>query len=204
MLLFLDTETTGLPKKRQSAEIQPGIWPDIVSIAWIVTSDDGRILHTMYTLVRPCGWTIPEDSTRIHGITHAQAEEFGMDLQTVMERFCEQAKRVKCIVAHNMHFDKNVIIHALKWRLHMDVSSIFVNTFCTMQGRYIKLVELYTQLFGSPPSVELHNALHDATICMQIYFKRKNLLATHDIPTTDKNVPSKVSTQTLSLRLADA
>ena len=53
MLLFIDTETTGLPKKRQSALLEPNIWPDLVSIAWILTTNDGIIITSLYTIICP-------------------------------------------------------------------------------------------------------------------------------------------------------
>ena len=42
--LFLDTETTGLPKyKRINALEKQGNWPDIVSIAWSVYHNKSHI-----------------------------------------------------------------------------------------------------------------------------------------------------------------
>jgi DNA polymerase III epsilon subunit-like protein len=218
MYLFIDTETTGLPKKRQDAEIEAGIWPDIVSIAWILTTSDGTIVTSFYTIILPTGWIIPADSTRIHGITTHIAETNGLPLRTVLGNlFCSVVNNDVQIVAHNMSFDKNVIINALKWRLGMDTSRMFKNTFCTMEaGRSItklpgigrelyrcpKLSVLYSHLFGKEPNIELHNALNDAFICMKIYFKIKNL-PPEPIIQVSKDALPPISSKKLSLCLAE-
>ncbi len=39
-VIIFDTETTGLPKKRnQNALHEPNCWPDIVSVSWSVFSN---------------------------------------------------------------------------------------------------------------------------------------------------------------------
>lgn len=219
MYLFIDTETTGLPKKKQDAEIESGIWPDIVSIAWILTKDDGMILSTFYAIILPEYWTIPKDSTCVHGITNEDALEHGVPLKNVLDNLVPflESTRVQ-VIAHNIHFDKNVIINALKWRLNKSTDNLFKNTFCTMEsGRNItrlpgigrdkyrcpKLSFLYKQLFGKEPELDLHNALHDTIICMNIYFKLKTLQSEPVIYSSKDAVP-QVSSKKLSICLASA
>lgn len=219
MYLFIDTETTGLPKKRQDAEVEPGIWPDIVSIGWVLTTDTGTIVTSFYTIIQPEGWTIPDDSIRIHGISNKVASHNGITLQCAIGNlFVSKITKDVCIVAHNMNFDRNVIINALKWRLHdMNTHNLFKNTFCTMEaGRTVtklpgigrelyrcpKLSVLYSHLFGKEPEMELHNALNDAIVCMKIYFKLKNLPPEPVIRVRQDALPP-ISTKKLSLCLAE-
>lgn len=219
MLIFIDTETTGLPKKRQDALLEPGVWPDIVSIAWIVTTDDGIILRSLYTMICPDGWVIPADSTRIHKITHETAQEHGLMLKDVVgDILYEELKKTSCVVAHNLNFDKNVIINAFRWRLNMDINDLFKRGFCTMEeGRVItklpgingkevyrcpKLSVLYSHLFGKDPEVEIHNAMNDAILCMKIYFKVKNLPTERPLQLRDGTLPT-ICNKKLSLCLAE-
>lgn len=118
MLLFIDTETTGLPLVRgMNALDKKGIWPDIVSIAWCITSETGEVCKKVYSLVRPDGWKIPADSIKIHGITMEYAMEHGRPLADVLAELRADLAAVDTVVAHNMEFDKNVIFNAYKWRL---------------------------------------------------------------------------------------
>jgi DNA polymerase III subunit epsilon len=199
MYVFIDTETTGLPKKRQNAEIEAGIWPDIVSIAWIVTDDAGTVIRSCYFIVKPMDWIISEESTRIHKIDHKTAVDYGTSLEKVAELFISELAGTSCIVAHNMNFDRNVIMNAVKWKLSLNVDTLFNKTFCTMEAgktitnlpknRYPSLSVLYTHLFGSVPDILLHNALNDALLCMKIYFKINSLPVERPVH-VDNEIPS--------------
>ncbi|NBR61687.1 3'-5' exonuclease [bacterium] len=211
MLIFIDTETTGLPKKRQDAEIEAHVWPDIVSIAWIVTDDAGTVIRSCYFIVKPKDWIITEDSTRIHKIQHNTASDYGIPLEKVAELLITELVNTSCIVAHNMNFDRNVIVNALKWKLSLNVDTLFNKTFCTMEAgktitnlpknRYPSLSVLYTHLFGSAPNVLLHNALNDALVCMKVYFKINSLPV--ERPVHVVNEISSIQPKKLSLCLAD-
>jgi DNA polymerase III subunit epsilon len=217
MFLFLDTETTGLPKKRQDALIEPNVWPDIVSIGFIVTDDAGTIVRSAYSIIKPIDWIIPEDSTRIHKIKHQTAVEHGLSLRKAMEAIRMEILENSCIVAHNIHFDSNTILNAMKWKLNMNTDNLFRNTFCTMEaGREItkiplnirgekyrcpKLSVLYSHLFGQLPEIELHNAMNDAMMCMKIYFKLKSLPIERPV-SSNRNEKVSEST-TLPLCLAE-
>ena len=117
MLLFIDTETTGLPLVRDVKAVdKKGIWPDIVSIAWVISTETGEMCKKVYSVVKP-GWNIPADSIRIHGITMEYAMEHGRPLADVLAELRADLAVVDTVVAHNLEFDKNVIFNAYKWRL---------------------------------------------------------------------------------------
>lgn len=207
LILFLDTETTGLPTKRQDAIIESNVWPDIVSVAWVLTDEAGRILRTFYTIVKPDGWTITPDSTRIHGISHEVAEKSGMNFTLVMDTLQAMLGIADRVVCHNVHFDSNVIMNAFHWRMCRPVGykDCFKDTYCTMEmgkkvgHKFPKLAQLYQDLFKKPPTVELHNALNDTILCMKVYFA----LQARDKEKTNDPVPVH-SPRTLSLRIADS
>ena len=122
-LLFLDTETTGLPIRRSSPLEERGVWPDIVSIAWALY-ENGVLCKKEYSVIQPDGWTIPADSIRIHGITMELARQ-GRSLGEMLGLLAEDLATVDTVVAHNLEFDKNIVFNAYKWRLGMDPRRIW-------------------------------------------------------------------------------
>jgi len=187
-LLFLDTETTGLPTKRWSSPLdERGVWPDIVSIAWALY-DDGVLCKKEYSVIQPDGWTIPADSIRIHGITMELARQ-GRPLVEMLELLAKDLATVDTVVAHNLEFDKNVVFNAYKWRLGMDPRRIWpAAEICTMRkseaelklpssfprpGRFKvpSLKELYIDTFNTEPA-EQHNSLKDVELLCEIYWAR--------------------------------
>lgn len=103
MYLFIDTETTGLPRG--------GIQPRIVSIAWVVDDSPEKHRSLRYMLVRPDGFDIPVDATRIHGITTAVARRTGVPLDVALQslKLDVSTHRPTTVVAHNLDFDRPII-----------------------------------------------------------------------------------------------
>lgn len=182
-LLIFDTETTGLPKSRQPAANGPNNWPHIVSISWIVLdSETNAELKMSSYIIKPNGWTIPEDSVKIHGITQEIAIERGVSLYDVMSEFVQEA--CDAWVAHNLEFDMSVIVNAVLWDLKINFPATPQRKFCTMllskpicklpgyfKNSYKppKLKELYFHAFGRHPvEAELHNSMYDVRILTDI------------------------------------
>jgi len=208
-LLVFDTETTGLPKTRENALKGPNNWPHLVSIAWIVLEND-TILKTQYHIVKP-EWDIPEESVAIHGITKMIALSKGKQLSEIMKLFMEEEHDM--LVAHNMNFDINVVTNAIVWDLKQP-QPIFKNTFCTMEASRImcnipfgngrpgykspKLSELYEFTMNlMPVPTDLHNALYDVQILVEILknsVSLKNMLGLPTNTTTKVNGAKKART----------
>ena len=87
MYLFFDTETTGLPKRWNAPVTDLENWPRLVQLAWIMYDDRGNMLESRDVIVKPEGFTIPPEASRVHGITTLVAREKGEPLQEVMEQF---------------------------------------------------------------------------------------------------------------------
>jgi DNA polymerase III epsilon subunit-like protein len=98
------------------------------------------------------------------------------------------------IIAHNIHFDKNVVFHAYKWILGVDPTKFWnsESELCSAElskdelklvGMYTKpgeykfprLDELYYATFKEPPPINAHNALRDVEVLQKIVWKRWNL-----------------------------
>ena len=86
MYLFFDTETTGLPKRWNAPVTDLENWPRLVQLAWIMYDDRGNMLESRDVIVKPEGFTIPPEASRVHGITTLVAREKGEPLQEVMEQ----------------------------------------------------------------------------------------------------------------------
>lgn len=111
-ILVFDTETTGLPDFKAPSEAPHQ--PHIVQLAALLVDPDSRAtIASMDVIVRPDGWTIPNEVTAVHGITTERAAAVGVPEKLAIEMFMELwAGRSR--VAHNQQFDARIIRIALK------------------------------------------------------------------------------------------
>jgi DNA polymerase III epsilon subunit-like protein len=109
MILFFDTETTGLPKNWKAPVTDLDNWPRLVQLAYLVYDFDGNLIHSCNEIVKPNGFTIPLDASNVHGITTDIANQRGSKIEEVFELFSIHLKRAKVIVAHNMAYDEKII-----------------------------------------------------------------------------------------------
>lgn len=159
MHLFFDTETTGLPKNWKAPVSDLNNWPRMIQIGWIL-SDEGRRIDTGNFIIKPENFTIPNEASRIHGVTTEKAMAEGVDLNTLLQKFNNLIERSNCIVAHNIDFDKMILGAEL---LRKGVVSNFEYTtkictmksstnYCQIPGNYgykwPTLSELHIKLFG--------------------------------------------------------
>lgn len=112
--LFFDTETTGLPLFKEPSEHPDQ--PHLVQLgAMLVDTDTRKTLARLDVIVRPEGWTIPDEVAAIHGITTEKAMDLGvsesMALGMLLELWREGDPRMR--VAHNEPFDARIIRIAL-------------------------------------------------------------------------------------------
>jgi DNA polymerase III epsilon subunit-like protein len=213
--LFFDTETTGLPKDRKKDATQgANNWPDPVSIAWIVT-EDSKPVRAKYYIVQPKGWQIPEDSIKIHGITQRMAETDGVPLNHILGEFMRDLRQVDVAIAHNLEFDKNVILAAVLYHCKDDIAMKWPRyEFCTCEGarditklpllrptlyfkfKSPKLSELYEYTFkSSPPESILHTSLGDTQILVAIFFKLWTLEKVCEVPKRTKSHLQEITAQ---------
>jgi DNA polymerase III epsilon subunit-like protein len=184
MNIFIDTETTGLIqyKGRKTPDFRELPLYDgcrIVSICWLVTQHD-KVVEQAYFLVKPVDFTIPKESTKVHGITQDMVEKEGESIDTILKRLEESCEKCVAIVAHNIVFDVSVILsEAFRCGRENLVTMIqSKNHICTMQKgkevmgvfKYPKLGELYKHLYKQDMK-DAHNALADTMHCFKCYVK---------------------------------
>jgi DNA polymerase III, epsilon subunit and related 3''-5'' exonucleases len=188
MLVFLDTETTGLPKKRHASTFRTSNWPRIVEIAWIECNEEGTVRAEYTNIIRPESFEIPADAAAIHGITTSRALKRGVPINPVLREFHNSLLRSSYLIGHNLDFDTKVVLaeyiraglfwpyFQFLWKKQICTMTSSKN-FCRIRTgkgyyKYPKLSELHFKLFGRAPD-EKHQALEDARTCMKCYFELK-------------------------------
>ena len=61
MILFFDTETTGLPKNYKAPVTDLENWPRLVQLAYILQDYDGNTILKGDYIIKPNGFTIPSN-----------------------------------------------------------------------------------------------------------------------------------------------
>lgn len=185
MYLFFDCETTGLPRIRYFSPEVADEWPRLVQIAWARYDGQGRPGPVQSHIVRPGGFTIPADSTRIHGISDAQARKVGRELSDVLDEFVAEVEQpATTLVAHNFDYDRGVVGGELV-RTRKSLRFLELPSVCTMKRttdlvglprpggpgyKWPTLEELHTYVFGF--SYEgAHDAASDLEACARAFFK---------------------------------
>tara|TARA_R110002051_G_scaffold65839_3_gene119489 strand:- start:993 stop:5378 length:4386 start_codon:yes stop_codon:yes gene_type:complete len=175
MYLIFDTETTGLPKRWNAPYTDTDNWPRCIQIAWQLHDEMGNLLEHQDYLVQPEGFNIPYDAEQIHGISTALAEQNGIPLAEVLEKFNTVMAKTKFIVGQNVGFDLNImgaefhrlgVENSLQELPVLDTCTEHTAELCQIPGgrggkfKLPTLTELHEYLFGEPFG-EAHNATAD-------------------------------------------
>ena len=173
-ILFFDTETTGLPGNYNAPITHVQNWPRMVQLAYSVYYEDGSLVGKHNFIIKPEGYVIPADATKIHRITTQQALAEGHDLEQVLDLFHQAISESSILIGHNVEFDK-AIIGAEFVRKKIDTKVLLSRrSFCTMKDKnvvnFCKIPGKYG--FKWPTLEELHFKLfkeqivdaHDASI----------------------------------------
>jgi DNA polymerase-3 subunit epsilon len=65
-------------------------------------------------VIRPDGWTIPDDVAAVHGITTEKAKAVGVDEALALEILLDMHSRASVWIAHNATFDQRIVRIACK------------------------------------------------------------------------------------------
>lgn len=167
-VLVLDTETTGLDFEKD----------DIIQLAWNIYDSRGKMIKKRNRYIET---ERVITNSHIHNITNEKLEEKGISFYDAMVRLISDLKEfdVNLIVCHNKKFDLGMIESNCS-RKYIDCSRLSrIESYCTMmnsarkygKGRWLKLSKLYECLFNKDTPINLHNAVNDAKITAECYFK---------------------------------
>ena len=155
--------------------------------------DDDLHIRTVYSIVNPLSYRKKEDiewdmgAQRVHGIKFEDAIK-GDDLENVLGQFKRDYELCDKIIAHNLRFDRNVVVNAFElissdfeWNLEKDICTLCeakkliakhnipVNS--AVGYRSFNLNNLYRHAFGKEPPADAHNALRDVEVLKDVFFK---------------------------------
>ena len=102
-VLFLDTETTGIPDRAHKWDVDFMEYPHVVQLAWM----HGCKMENH--IIRPDGWEIPQETVDVHGITTEYAMEHGEPFAVVVDLFIADCHDAGLLCGHNIHFDTGII-----------------------------------------------------------------------------------------------
>lgn len=184
--LFFDTETTGLPRNYKAPVTDLNNWPRLVQLAYVVCDEEENEIIRVNQIIKPQGFTIPEEVSKLHGITHEKAIREGIELSTALTEFANWANEANFLVAHNISFDEK-IMGAEFIRNKMSDSIERSQKICTMQAstdycripgpygyKWPNLQQLHTTLFGLGFG-DAHNAAADVDATLKCFFELKRL-----------------------------
>lgn len=202
LFLIFDTETTGLfntkdkPKegiyKARDPLQFPQDYPRVFQLAFVLINRKGEVRDEFSEFIIPDGWEIPKerDSPDVpnfweeHGYSDEQCRSVGVPAELAFTRFAQAVEKCDYLIAHNLAFDRPVILAELgrysikitrnyKPKLYCTMmSSInYVNAphseanmkkwpFLVGKAKFPKLMELHEKLF-SVGFDSAHNALED-------------------------------------------
>jgi len=186
MYLFFDTETTGLPRSWKAPVTDLKNWPRLVQLAYLFYDTQGKMVDQGDYIIKPDGYLIPAEASRIHGITTERAMLEGKPLLAVLHNFHALIEQSMVLVAHNMSFDEKIVgAEFLRNKMQDSLSS--KKKICTMQSstnfcaisgpygyKWPKLSELHYKLFNTGFE-EAHNAAADIQATAKCFWELKRL-----------------------------
>jgi len=192
-------------------------WPHSVQFCYILYDNQLHTAKVVNEVIRlPEGETMDPGSEAVHKISLAKTQgktkrivnpktgeemmTFNPEIHEVLIEFMKDFEKADVIVAHNLHFDRNMLLaemDRLRRRQGFEVFEEYIQNlyankkeFCTgkfgadvcqisavnkMGKEYYKMPKLnalYTHLFGyAPDESKLHDALMDVVICMRCFYK---------------------------------
>jgi DNA polymerase-3 subunit epsilon len=179
-LLFVDTETSGIPRDWNAPYASRGNWPHIAQLAWVVCTPDGQEVKMENHYIQPNDYDMDPVSGSVHGLTVDFLRENGKSRHAVMQRLHRDLLQYQpLVVAHFMQLDFHMVGVGFH-RAGLKNPLLELPTFCTMRATgqlvrypsqgFLRLGDLYQRLFHEPMQQE-HDALADARATARCYFE---------------------------------
>ena len=184
MILFFDTETSGLWRNDLAADDQSQ--PHLVQLAACLDDGKRKEAASMAMLIKPSGWIMEAEAHEIHGISETRCHRYGVDLRDALRLFKTLSLSAETIVAHGIDFDAMVI----QTQLHkLGVESLWWEKmkrrfFCTKlrgadilkrEGQYggsyqwQSLKTCHEEIVGEPFN-QTHDAAEDTKALKRVYY----------------------------------
>jgi DNA polymerase III epsilon subunit-like protein len=178
-ILFFDTETTGLPERYDLKPQQFARIPRMVQLAYQcfeVNLETKEYNCTWYDshIIKPDGFIIPPESSKIHGIDMQKANEEGISVSGAILDMLREVD-ADLVVCHNYDFDMMILGgECYRSDLHFNFDRFSrKKSYCTMKENkeFVGIYNSYFKDYKFPKLQELHHKLfnkgfdnaHDAT-----------------------------------------
>ncbi|WP_294299887.1 3'-5' exonuclease [uncultured Chryseobacterium sp.] len=202
-LLFIDTETTAVPKRWDLPYSDSGNWPSAVQVSWIICSEDGTEIKKQDRYIFEEDLVISEGSFRVHGITEEFLRSRGKSRREVLADIAQDiATHNPLIVGHFLEFDLH-ILSADFLRAQLPNPFGYSRFYCTMlkSRQYasgtsktgLRLPQLYRLLLNDKAEPS-HNSIVDAGMTARCFFEiqRQNQLSEKDLEEKHKLIREKL------------
>lgn len=206
-ILAVDCETTGLPAFRDPSDAPHQ--PHIVQLAMVLLDDDMVEQASVSLIIRPDGWTIPDEVATIHGITTEKALALGVEEKIATRLYAAMlyGSGDTTLVCHHVRFDQRIMRIAMlragftkEW-----MEARPVKTFCTLDTStpIVNLPptpKMVAAGFNKPKAASLsecvqfffgetlegaHDALVDVRACIRVYHELKRREAASKVATDE-------------------
>lgn len=179
--LFLDFETTGLPKENRPPD--DPLQPSIIEVGAILRENMIEQARLSFLVVH--NDPIPDGAFNVHGITSEQTQKYGIDGETAVRVVNDLLTRADVVVVHNVEFERKMFkIMCARMKVPCAWPE---KEFCTMleiiaRGYSKKRPQLGKAVLMTVPKEKhndvlpvKHRALGDAITCMAVYDGLKDL-----------------------------
>lgn len=174
----------------------PEHWPHALQLCYILYDNQENTAKIVNEIIRlPDGVTISPESEAIHKISLEQSRASKFKIGDLLPQFIEDYKKADIVVAHNIRFDRNLMLAELS-RLKMEdfIQEFYYNKkeYCTADfgadlcqieatnttgKKYYKMPRLkvlYEKIFASSPDdSKLHDALIDVIVCFRCFYNMR-------------------------------
>ena len=203
-LLFIDTETSGIPSYWNRPYSDDKNWPHVIQVAWIICEIDGTEIKSASKYIYENDIKIAPSSYRVHGISTDFLRQEGDKRKEVLRKLSHDIHKYQpLIVGHFIELDVQ-ILSADYYRSGLKNPFIDRSFFCTMLSskkyawnpsiKYLRLPQLHEQLFQQPLT-DIHEAEQDARATAKCFFE---LLDRQEITAQDLEQQQQVFSQKLN------
>lgn len=203
-LLFIDTETSGIPRRWNRPYSDEKNWPSVIQVAWIIYEANGTEVRRTNKYIYEEDIAIKPASYNVHGITKAFLKQHGDKRKDVLRKLTYDLQKYNpLIVGHFVELDVQVL-SADYHRANLRNPFIGQSFFCTMLDSekyaanpavtYLRLPQLHEYLFDNPP-IEIHEAEQDANATAKCFFELWNR---REITESDMERQEKIFSQKLN------
>lgn len=203
MFLAIDIETNGLPRGRA---LDDPAYPRMVEAAAVMFDDDGSVVSSFHSYVRPSDWSISRGAQKVHGISEIRAGKVGIDEVLVAVNLVHLSACCEAMVSYST-FDRDVVASALirsgrpanKWNrpglrwidLQAISTPVVDERFDDGGQKWPTLSSAMTTIIGAAHD-DAHTALGDAVAAMRLFIALRDRGLVSDMGNHTAGAPAQI------------